>query len=167
MVGRALLLLSQSSSCFCVETPVGRPGFGPVESPVEFLWKGKETQIRRKKSEKNSGKNPCEKYALHETARHDKDRVRLVGIEHRACLKRLKWRVASQPVWRGSSMWCQWWCQIVHCCQAMAINRTQKRAQTQRPALACAGRAGLRIESSTTELRWQSCVRRTCFQPRC
>src|SRR5438477_8155851 len=26
--------------------------------------------------------------------------------------------------------------------------------QTQRPALVCAGRAGLRIESSTTELRW-------------
>src|SRR5947209_4919779 len=26
--------------------------------------------------------------------------------------------------------------------------------KTQRPALACAGRAGLRIESSTTELRW-------------
>ena len=27
--------------------------------------------------------------------------------------------------------------------------------KTQRPALACAGRAGLRIESSTTELRWR------------
>src|SRR6266849_9407364 len=29
------------------------------------------------------------------------------------------------------------------------------RAETQRPALGCAGRAGLRIESSTTELRWR------------
>src|SRR5262245_42241398 len=32
---------------------------------------------------------------------------------------------------------------------------SQHIPQTQRPALACAGRAGLRIESSTTERRWR------------
>src|SRR5437762_13181842 len=37
---------------------------------------------------------------------------------------------------------------------AQAISRETRSAETQRPALVCAGRAGLRIESSTTELRW-------------
>src|SRR6266704_160807 len=38
--------------------------------------------------------------------------------------------------------------------------------KTQRPALACAGRAGLRIESSTTELRWRSPNLATGFSTR-
>ncbi len=32
---------------------------------------------------------------------------------------------------------------------------SRNSSKTQRPALVCAGRAGLRIESSTTELRWR------------
>ena len=36
-----------------------------------------------------------------------------------------------------------------------AIER-RNSLKTQRPALACAGRAGLRIESSTAELRWRT-----------
>src|SRR5712692_4743381 len=37
--------------------------------------------------------------------------------------------------------------------------------KTRRPALACAGRAGLRIESSTTELRWRETVHKLSGVP--